>query len=202
MKTFKTLIIFSFLWLNLTSLLYADNDRIVYGINPWQSPKAMHDMYNPLVQYIGQQLKKKAILIVIKKYEYLPDMIKNRKIDVGIFSPNAYVEAKEQTQGLKYIVTSKTNFHGEIRDHYKSVIIVSKGSPFHTLHDLRGKRFAFTSKHSTSGYIFPNLILKERGIEYKTYFSEFLMLFFKPTASDRHSKEPVWAFLSAGKLSI
>jgi phosphonate transport system substrate-binding protein len=176
MKQLKIFFIISFIWLCLTSLIYADDDRIVIGIDPWQKPEAMYDMYNPLVQYIGQQLQKKAILIVVKKYEYLPNMIKNQKIDVGIFSPNMYVEAKEQVQGLKYIVTLKTNFHGEIRDHYKSVIIVSKGSPFHTLQDLKGKRFAFTNKHSTSGYIFPNMVLKEKGIDYKTYFSEVFWL--------------------------
>ncbi len=176
MKLLKVFLIFSFFWMNLTSFIYANDDRIIFGLDPWQKPKAMHDMYTPLVDYLGRQLNINAILIVVKNYEVLSYKIQNRKIDVGIFSPNDYVETKEQAPGLKYIVTPKTNFHGDIRDHYKSIIIVHEDSPFHTLQDLKGKRFAFTDKKSTSGYIYPNMLLKDRGINPRTYFSEVFWL--------------------------
>jgi phosphonate transport system substrate-binding protein len=180
MKILKYFLISSFLWMNLASLTYA-NDKIVFGITPFKSPKAMHDMHNPLVQYLGKRLKKNVILIVVKSYEVLSQKIQSRKIDAGFFSPSAYVEAIDSGKGLKYIATTKTNFHGNIRSFYKSVIIVHKDSPFHTLQDLKGKRFAFTSKRSASGYIFPNFLLKESGIDSKTFFSEVFWL-------KRHSK--------------
>ena len=179
MKLLKYFLIFCFVWFNLTPQIFANSDRIVFGVNPWQNPKEMYDMFNPLIQYIGKQLKKKAILIVVKDYEDLSNKIQSQLIDVGDFSPNAYVEAKEKIPSLRYIATGKTvhkNPNVKMRDHYKSVIIVSKNSPFHTLKDLKGKRFAFTSKKSTSGYIFPNYILKERGFDPQTYFSELFWL--------------------------
>ena len=47
---------------------------------------------------------------------------------------------------------------------YRSVIVVRRDSPIRSLPDLRGKRFAFGSVHSTSGNLIPRFFLFRNGV--------------------------------------
>lgn len=50
-------------------------------------------------------------------------------------------------------------------DKYKGQIITHVDSGINKLEDLQGKKFAFTDPSSTSGYILPKMLFKEKGIQ-------------------------------------
>ena len=91
------------------------------------------------------------------------------QVDVGWLSPFAYVLAhdKNGTQVLLASVRqgSKT---------YRSQIIVRADSGINSIEQLRGKKFAFVDPASASGFLFPNALLANMGLDYKTFFSDTL----------------------------
>ncbi|RLC20240.1 MAG: hypothetical protein DRI57_05265 [Deltaproteobacteria bacterium] len=151
---------------------------IVFGIPPWGDTKEVQSMYDLLMKDISRTLGMECRLRITKDYQELSKRILKKTVDVGFFTPAAYVQAKEKIPGLKYLVTIQTKSKsGPLRDHYSGVIIVSKSSPFNSLEDLKGRRFAFTDFRSASGYLYPRALLEKNGItEPKAFFSDVYML--------------------------
>ncbi len=150
---------------------------IVFGIPPWGDPQELQSMYDFLMTDLSRTLGMKCRLRITKDYQELGKRILKKTVDVGFFTPAAYVQAKEKIPGLKYLVTIQTKSKsGPLRDHYSGVIIVSKSSPFHSLEDLKGKRFAFTDFRSASGYLYPRALLEKNGINPDMFFSDVYML--------------------------
>jgi phosphonate transport system substrate-binding protein len=91
------------------------------------------------------------------------------QVDVGWLAPFAYVLAHDR-HGSEVLLASvrmgsKT---------YRSQIVVRADSGIENLEQLRGKRFAFVDAGSASGFLFPNALLAQQGIDYRTFFSENL----------------------------
>ncbi len=160
------------------TLLWADESvEIKFGITPWKTSDELYRMHKPLMNYLEKELKTKVSFNVTKDYSDLLEQIKLKRIDIGSFSPNAYVEAKSALPGLKYIVTpQEKDANGKLQPYYQGVIIVLKSSSIHSLNDLKGKTFGFTDTQSTSGYIFPRNLMQKEGINPDTDFSEIFML--------------------------
>jgi phosphonate transport system substrate-binding protein len=55
---------------------------------------------------------------------------------------------------------------------YRSQIVVRADSGINSIEQLRGKKFAFVDAASASGFLFPNALLANMGIDYKTFFSD------------------------------
>ena len=89
------------------------------------------------------------------------------QVDVGWLAPFAYVLARDrhgvEVQLASIRMGSKT---------YRSQIVVRADSGIDNLDQLRGKRFAFVEPGSVSGFIFPNALLAQRGIDYRQFFSD------------------------------
>jgi phosphonate transport system substrate-binding protein len=56
---------------------------------------------------------------------------------------------------------------------YRSVIIVPPESDIEELEDIEGDTFAFGSANSTSGSLYPAIMLQDAGIDYRTDLAEF-----------------------------
>ena len=128
-------------------------------------------MYKPLIKHIEAHTDKKVNFLVANDYMELATRINT--VDIAVFGPNSYVEAKEILgDKIVYLGTSM-----QPNDHYNSVIIARKDSNIFTLQDLKNKNFAFTDIASTSGYVYPSLMLYNEGITNpKEYFKTVIML--------------------------
>ncbi len=87
--------------------------------------------------------------------------------DVGWLAPFAYVLAHDKN-GSQVILASVRQGSKT----YRSQIIVRADSGITSLDQLKGKKFAFVEPASASGFLFPNALLAQKGIDYKTFFSE------------------------------
>lgn len=88
------------------------------------------------------------------------------KADIVWYPPFSYVLAHEKVGARVILMTIRGGSRW-----YRGRIIVRKDSGINKLEDLKGKRFAFVDPLSTSGSVYPKLLLKEKGYDPETFFS-------------------------------
>jgi phosphonate transport system substrate-binding protein len=101
-----------------------------------------------------------------KNYSGLIEAMKNKKVDFAIFTSMAYVFAEKEA-GAKVLLKKVW-----AEPFYYSALLTQKKSPFKKVEDLKKARLAFVEEKSTSGYLYPQVLLKKKKIEPKsTVFS-------------------------------
>ena len=136
-----------------------------FGITPVLGQSTMQADFDPLMTYLSQALGRKVVLYVAKDYGDLRVQMESGAVDIGSFSPFAYVDA---VRGGKVRIIAQSLIDGAAS--YRGVIVVRKDSGLKELADLRGKRFAFVDPKSASGYVYPRAMLIDRGIDPDHYF--------------------------------
>ncbi|WP_425514392.1 phosphate/phosphite/phosphonate ABC transporter substrate-binding protein [Clostridium mobile] len=131
------------------------DDEIIFGINPFTSPKNIKDTYIPILERVCNSIGYKAKVIIVKDYYALGRGIESNSIDVGWFSPFAYVSAHEK-YGVIPIVTPKVNG----KTFYNGYIISRKDRGIKTINELKNKNFAYVDVESASGYLYARNLLK------------------------------------------
>jgi len=107
-----------------------------------------------------------------KNYKNIIEAFEKKQAHIGSVSGLIYVKLKEE---LNVIPVVKTVEKG--KDTYKSFIVVRKDSGLKNFDDLRGKKFAFVDKKSTSGYLFPRIMMADLGVtKLEDYFSHVVFL--------------------------
>jgi phosphate/phosphite/phosphonate ABC transporter binding protein len=125
----------------------------------------MQNEFEPLMTYLSDALGQKVVLYVAKDYGDLRTQMEAGVVDIGSFSPFAYVDA---ARGGRIRIIAQSILEGSAT--YRGIIVARKDSGLKTVADLKGKRFAFVDPKSASGYLYPRAMLLERGIEPATYF--------------------------------
>ncbi|WMJ79999.1 phosphate/phosphite/phosphonate ABC transporter substrate-binding protein [Clostridium sp. MB40-C1] len=143
------------------------NNEIIFGINPFTSPENIKKMYMPVLEKVCSDIGCKARTIIVKNYDELSKGIKNGLIDVGWFSPFAYVTARKKL-GITPIVTPKVNGKAT----YNGFIITKKNNNIKTLKDLIKKVFGYVDANSASGYLYSRHIFKENGLNPDNIFNK------------------------------
>ena len=113
----------------------------------------------------------KARVIIVTDYDALGRSLLQGTVDIGWFSPFAYVSAKEKGNVLPLvtpIVNKATSYTG--------YIIARKDKGYKTIDDLKGKRFGFVDSKSASGYVYPRALLAASGKDPKSFFDETLFV--------------------------
>ena len=141
--------------------------ELIFGVNPFTSPEKIKNIYIPIINQVCKKIGYKARSIIVKDYDALSRAIKDKIIDIGWFSPFAYVNAKSQSN-IKPIVTPIVNG----KDSYNGYIITRKNSGIQSIKDLRFKHFGYVDINSASGYLYANHILKSKGINPDNYFEK------------------------------
>lgn len=143
---------------------------IVVGVNPFTIPQIIRETYVPILQHVAQKVGLCARVIIVSDYDALGRAMFDGIVDVGWFSPFAYVSAKRAGE-LMPLVTPVVNHSAS----YTGLIIGAKEKG-NTLDALQGKKFAFVDRQSASGYIYPRALLAQRGKNADTFFGETVFL--------------------------
>ena len=141
--------------------------ELKFGFTPFLSEAEMQGEYEPLMTYLSDSIGQKVVLYVAKDYGDLRTQMEAGSVDIGSFSPFAYVDA---ARGGKIRIIGQSLIDGAST--YRGAIVVRKDSGLNSLADLKGKRFAFVDPKSTSGYVYPRAMLIEKGMAPDTYFKE------------------------------
>ncbi len=150
---------------------------IIIGVIHFKSAENLTKLYSPLLEYINKNSEYKMELIVSRDYKHLISLINKNQIDIAVLGSYLYVKNLNELENTNYLATSLRLINDKITWHYNSFIITKmQNSEINSIKDLKGKRFGFTDKNSTSGFLYPNYMLKEEGIDYKKDFSKYFFL--------------------------
>jgi len=150
---------------------FKKQDDLIFGVNPFTSPENIKKLYVPILDWVCKRINHKLRVIIVKDYDALTEGIKNNVIDVGWFSPFAYVNSRKRI-GVVPIATPRVNG----RASYNGYIITRKDGGIKSLADLKNKHFAYVDSKSASGFLYARHILKENGLNPDNLFSKISFL--------------------------
>jgi phosphonate transport system substrate-binding protein len=108
---------------------------------------------------------------VASDYAAVIEALRNRSADLAFVHPVGYVLASREAKAR---IVAKNLWHG--KSSFTARIYVRRESGIKTVEDLRGKTIAFVDPASSSGYIYPMVLLVKRGLvtnrDPKTFFKE------------------------------
>lgn len=157
---------------------------ITLAIQPTAQASDIESQANELEQYLEQETGYDIQIYVPTSYAGVVEALRFGKTDIAFMSAWPAYLAVEKAGATLEIAEVREVVIGDTltaETFYYSYWVVPKDSPYNTLEDLRGKRAAFSSPLSTSGYVTPmktmvetGLITVEEGkeVDPKSYFSD------------------------------
>jgi len=144
------------------------NDTLSLSFGVYQTDKAtvMYKTFTPILESIQDSVSKELGrpvdlgLTIFKSYDDGIQALVQGQVDLVHFGPASYVTAKEVNPNIQLVAME----HEKGAKRFKGVIVVKADSPFQTIDDLRGKRFAFGDRNSTIGRYLVQAQLVDHGI--------------------------------------
>lgn len=136
------------------------------GVVPQLAVERVRSAHEPLAAYLSSSLGIPVTMVIGTDYDDVGGMLARREIELAEFSPYSFVRARKKAQ--IYPLVSAISAGSATAGGY---IIVREGSPRRTIDELRGARFGFVDPASTSGYLYPLKLFKDRRIDPATFFS-------------------------------
>ena len=130
------------------------------------SPRGTVDSYQPLLDYLGEQLERPVELVQRRTYTETNALLEAGAVDLAFVCTSAYILG-HQTFGMRLLVAPQVN--GATT--YYSLLLVPAASPAQRILDLRGKVFAFTDPMSNSGRVYPTYLVQQLGTTPATFFA-------------------------------
>jgi len=140
-------------------------DSLNFGIIPFESAEDLIKNVTPLLNVISEGIGMEVKPYMAADYTGVIEAFRGKKLDVAFLSPASYVMAHKEAN-VKVILKSQRSGN----PYYYGMIIARKDSGINSLNDLKGKKFSFGDPISTSGHVFPKMLLLEKGIKPETDF--------------------------------
>jgi phosphonate transport system substrate-binding protein len=129
-------------------------------------------MIAPLDAHLEKVLGQRVDFLIAKDYKDNVDMLLDGRANAAYTGAVSYFEALERGAQVDPLVAPIDKFTN--RPWYRACMIVAANSSIRTLADLKGKRVAFVSPSSTSGYLMPLAALKQLSIEPERDFAQII----------------------------
>jgi len=123
------------------------------AVIPWQSPEEQQQKLQPLADYLQKTLNRPVSFQITKDYETAVDLLVKEEVDMAYLAALTYIKARDRNPSIEQLVVPIDQTTG--RPWYTSVIVANTTKGIKSLSDLKGKRFAFVSPSSTSGFLLP-----------------------------------------------
>ncbi|CAM3358336.1 phosphate/phosphite/phosphonate ABC transporter substrate-binding protein [Hydrogenibacillus schlegelii] len=134
--------------------------KLVVGLVPSQEAENLDAKAKPLADLLSEKLGVPVEVFVGSDYTAVIEGMGAGQVDIGFLNPKGYVTAKEKGYAD---VLLKAVRNGS--DTYRAQIVVAHDSPIRAIADLKGKKIAYVDPQSTSGYVYPVVLLKKNGID-------------------------------------
>lgn len=142
-------------------------------LTPSQKPTDLLAAGEAFGAALGKLVGVPVRVTVASDYAAVIEALRNRTADLAFVHPVGYVLANREA---KATIIAKDRWHGNTS--YTSRIWVRKESGYKTLEELKGKTIAFVDPASSSGYVYPMVMLIQRGLvknrDPKTFFKEVM----------------------------
>ena len=149
--------------------LGADGLHLV--LTPSQKPTDLMATGDEFAKVITKLTGIPVRVTVASDYAAVIEALRNRTADLAFVHPGGYVLASREA---KATIVVRNLWHG--KSSFTSRIYVRRESGLKALEELRGKTIAFIDPASSSGYIYPMVLLIQRGLvknrDPKSFFRE------------------------------
>lgn len=129
------------------------------GFVPSENLQRILKNSRPFIEAMHKELHMQVVPFVATDYTGIIEAMRANKLDVAFFAPGAYVLAEKKANAKVILKASRKG-----KAFFYAAIITHKDSGIHRLQDLKGKSFAFVDPASTSGGIYPRVMLMNAGI--------------------------------------
>lgn len=175
--------------LSLAGLLCFSSTGCKDGRASGSGPTVLHYAFSPaseqlqggslrrdlMVKYLSEQLHMPVQVMMVEGYGPTVEAMRVDKVDLAGFGPLSYLIAAQRANAEAIVSTG--NADGSLQG-YHSFIAVPKGSPYHSLEDLKAHAkditFSFADPASTSGNLYPRVGLLHAGIDPERDFKKVL----------------------------
>jgi len=151
----------------------AADPPLTMAFTPSKDPAALQESANAFVQVVTRVSGVPLRAQVTSDYTGVVEALRSRRVDLAFVHPVGYVLANREA-GCQILV--RDVWQG--RTEYTARFYVKRGSGLERVEDLRGKTVAFADPASSSGYIYPMVMLMKRGLvrdrDPKTFFKDAL----------------------------
>ncbi len=145
-------------------------DALTFGIAQPYGPEAAEKVPALVEPYLSKALKGPVKVVRFATNEELTEALAAGKVDLAWITPLAFVRASQENSGVSAL--SKAMRRGSL--FYRAAFVVKQSSPLKNLASLAGKKVAFVSKSSTSGYLFAREMLSKESLSPEGFFSNEL----------------------------
>src|SRR5438132_1136798 len=140
-------------------------------LTPSQKPTDLLAAGTEFGRTLGTLVGASVRVTVASDYAAVIEALRNRTADLAFVHPVGYVLANREAKAM---IVARNLWHG--KSAFTSRVFVRRDSGLTRLEDLRGKTIAFVDPASSSGYIYPMVLLVQRGLvqkaDPKTFFRE------------------------------
>lgn len=168
----------------------AADDSYTFGVPPWQRGQSVDDirrLYRPMLDYLQQRTGARITLVSASSYDDMIDYLATGRVHFGTISPRPYVRAKERTPGVELLLTElswNADRTAKVDSYQGLIVTLNRRTDINSLADLKGKRFAFVTPESTSGFRYPAAVLRNAGIDHRSDFLEHVFVGSHPRVTD------------------
>jgi phosphate/phosphite/phosphonate ABC transporter binding protein len=138
----------------------AANAPLTLSTLPFDKSSDQAAVFSVLREQLEKKLGQPVRFVAGTSYHGVIDGIEKGTVDVALVGALAYVQARMSAPVHVLLRTVRRGAKS-----YRGVVVVPTNSPVKKLEELRSKRFAFVDKTSTSGYLYPRMLLKEAGLD-------------------------------------
>src|SRR5687768_16614736 len=128
-------------------------------LTPSQKPTDLLAAGQEFGKTLGELVGVPIRVTVASDYAAVIEALRNQTADLAFVHPAGYVLANREAKAM---IVAKNQWHGKTT--FFSRFYVRKDSGIKTLEDLRGKTMAFVDPASSSGYIYPMVLLIQKGL--------------------------------------
>jgi phosphonate transport system substrate-binding protein len=151
----------------------AAEPTLTIAFTPSRDPTALQEAGNAFAQVLTRLSGVPVRAQVASDYAGVIEAVRSRRVDLAFVHPVGYVLANREA-GCQILV--RDVWQGKTA--YTARFYVKKSSGIDSVEALRGKTIAFVDPASSSGYIYPMVLLIKRGLvkgrDPKTFFKDAL----------------------------
>ena len=152
---------------------FAADPQLTIAFTPSRDPTALQEAATAFARVVTRLSGVPMRAQVASDYAGVIEALRSRRVDLAFVHPVGYVLANREAGCL---ILVRDVWQG--RTAYTARFYVRRGTGIDKLEDLRGKTIAFVDPASSSGYIYPMVLLIKRGLvrdrDPKTFFKEAL----------------------------
>lgn len=145
--------------------LHYPEDAMKLALLPLYSAVSLHEMFQPLAEYLAQVTGREFRLVIPKDFEEFVQIVREGQVDFSFQNPYVYLLLSREGH-LKSLALTISPEPEEPRQAFRGVILTRNDSHIQGLQDLQGKRIMIVSHKSAGGYWFQNILLRqELGVD-------------------------------------